>query len=93
MSLADPLSVNEVRSIAKSTAKFCWRNDAQQAERFRARQSFKGRRSGAVRRAASEDARASARLMRASGCTVAAIAAELGVDRRTVYRWLDEVVT
>lgn len=87
LSLADPLSVNEVRSIAKSTAKFCWRNDAQQAERFRARQSFKGRRSGAVRRAASEDARVSARLMRASGSTVAAIAAELGVTERTVYMW------
>jgi Primase C terminal 1 (PriCT-1)./Putative ATPase subunit of terminase (gpP-like)./Replicase family. len=87
VSLADPLTTGEVRAIAKSTAKFCWRNDAQHAERFRARQSFKGRRSGAVRRAASEDARASARLMRASGCTVAAIAAELGVTERTVYMW------
>mgnify|MGYP000001614502 CR=1 FL=1 len=94
VSLADPLTMGEVRAIAKSTAKFCWRNDAQHAERFRARQSFKGRMggkvSGAVRRAASEDARASARLMRASGCTVAAIAAELGVHRNTVSAWLSD---
>ena len=94
LSLADPLSVNEVRSIAKSTAKFCWRNDAQQAERFRARQSFKGRMggkvSGAVRRAASEDARVSARLMKAKGQSYSQIADALGMSRRTIVYWCNE---
>jgi DNA-binding CsgD family transcriptional regulator len=47
---------------------------------------------GAVTRAeylsANEDKRASARLMRASGMTQAAIAAELGVHVNTVANWL-----
>jgi hypothetical protein len=82
-----PLTIGEVKAIAKSTAKFCWKRDPECHQAFLERQAFKGRRSGAVRRAAAADAVASARLMRASGCTVAAIAAELGVTERTVYMW------
>lgn len=86
-----PLTIGEVKAIAKSTARFCWKKDPECHQAFLERQAFKGRMggkvSGAVRRAASEDVRVSARLMRASGCTMAAIAAELGVTERTVYLW------
>lgn len=86
-----PLTIGEVKAIAKSTAKFCWKHDPECQQAFLERQAHKGRMggkvSGAVRRAAAADAVASARLMRASGCTMAAIAAELGVTERTVYLW------
>ena len=51
-------------------------------------QAEKGRASGKARAAASEDKRASAVLMRNSGMTQAAIAAELGVHVNTVAGWL-----
>jgi hypothetical protein len=41
-------------------------------------------------RAANEDKRASARLMMRKGLSFREIAAELGVDVRTAYRWCDE---
>ena len=47
-----------------------------------------GQASGKARAAASEDKRASARLMRSQGKTQAAIAAELGVHVNTVANWL-----
>ena len=40
---------------------------------------------------ASEDKRTSARLMAAAGQSIRAIAAELGVGKSTVARWLSEV--
>jgi hypothetical protein len=89
-----PLDGREVWHICKSVAKWTWRRfdiDASDA-RFSALQAHRGRQggvaSGLSRAAASEDKRASARLMRASGMTQQAIADALGVPRRTVSYWL-----
>ncbi|MDA8113360.1 MAG: replication initiation protein [Acidithiobacillus sp.] len=51
-------------------------------------QATKGKASGEARRAAREDLRATARLMRAAGHTQQAIADALGVPQQTLSRWL-----
>lgn len=87
-----PLSPQEVGHIAKSVAKWTWKRDAEARAAFHARQRAKGRkggqRSGEARRLASEDQRASARLMAAAGRTIRDISAELGIPRSTVGRWV-----
>lgn len=87
-----PLSFNEVRHIARSVAKWTWRQDKLHAEKFSQRQASRGRKggiaSGLSRAAASEGKRASARLMRTQGYSVKDIAQTLGVHRDTVYAWL-----
>lgn len=92
-----PLSAAEVGHIAKSVAKWTWTKfdieaSDERYKSFLALQSVRGAKggtkSGQVRLAASEDKRATARLMRAGGATQAAIALELDVSTRTVIRWL-----
>jgi hypothetical protein len=92
--LPAPLPESEVRAIAASVARFLARHrfiqcghSAELSEAQRAR----GRQSGVARLAASEDKRASARLMKAQGQSVRAIAAELGVGKSTVSDWCRSV--
>ena len=97
-----PIEGREVWHIAKSVAKWTWRNlsaegfsqwQAAQGKKGGKRnsveaQAAKGRASGKARLSASEDKRSSARLMRASGMTLREIAAELHVGKSTVSDWL-----
>jgi hypothetical protein len=83
----NPLSFAEVRSIAKSTAKFCWKHDPEQEAAFQQRQSFKGKQSG-IARQPSEDKVTSAKLMHVAGMSTRQIGDELGVSHMTVSRWL-----
>jgi hypothetical protein len=84
-----PLDGREVWHIAKSVAKWTWRNTT--AEGYAAWRTEQGKRggvaSGKARLAASEDRRASARLMRAQGMTLQAISEELATPLATVGRW------
>lgn len=92
------LEAREVWHIAKSVAKWVWRNGraavAKSDARWRETQARRGRAGGLVsgirRAAAAEDQRASARLMRAAGHTQAQIAAALGVSDRTIRTWLQD---
>jgi hypothetical protein len=89
-----PLDGREVWHIAKSVAKWTWRRFdlAASDARFSALQAARGRQggvaSGLSRAAASEDKRASARLMQTQGYSSRAIAQILGVNQSTVVRWL-----
>lgn len=91
---ATPLHTSEVKAIAKSVAGWCWKRFGlgEAHERFIKRQSSKGKKgglaSGASRLAASEEKRESARLMRAQGQSIRAIAEALGVGRSTVHDWV-----
>jgi hypothetical protein len=90
-----PLDGREVWHIAKSVSKWTWRrfDIAASDARFRELQAHRGRNggvaSGLSRAAASEDKRASARLMRAQGMSLRAIAAELGVSHEIVRKWCE----
>ena len=88
----DPLGGKEVWHIARSVAKWVWKHTT--AKGFSDWQSAQGKKggkaSGKVRAAASEDKRASARLMAASGCSVRQIAAEMDVPKSTIARWCAE---
>jgi len=87
-----PLDPREVWHIAKSVAKWTWRRFdlAASDARFSELQAHRGRKGGLAKGMANEDKRASARIMRAAGKSVAAIASELGVHRDTIYSWLSE---
>lgn len=88
--LPDPLPASEVEEMAARMARYLagprfvsggFTSDFAEAQRRR------GRLSGVARLAASEDKRASARLMRAQGQSIRAIAAALGVGKSTVSDW------
>lgn len=87
-----PLDGREVWHIARSVAKWTWRTFS--AEGFSQWQAAQGRKgghaSGQARKAASEDKRASARIMAAAGMSQRAIAQELGVSHVAVGKWLKE---
>ncbi len=92
--LRTPLDGREVWHIAKSVSKWTWRRFDLEASdaRFSALQAHRGAKggvaSGVARLAASEEKRATARLMRAKGMTAQTIADELGVSLRTVWNWV-----
>ena len=85
-----PLDGREVWHLARSVAKWTWRHTT--AEGYAAWRTEQGRRggkaSGEARRLASEGQRATARLMALEGRSVREIAAELGVGKSTVDRWV-----
>ncbi len=90
-----PLPFSEIKATAKSIARWTWRtitpNGMQNLiERTHGseKQALRGKKSGEVRKAASEQARATARLLRAAGHTQAQIAKELGVSQQLVNSWL-----
>ncbi len=84
------LDVREVWHVARSVAKWTFRRTT--AKGYSNWRSAQGRRGAAksakVRRLASEDKRASARLMRDQGMSSRQIAAEIHVNQSTVVRWL-----
>jgi len=82
-----PLPESEIRATAKSIASWTWKHTTPVG--FHESQAAKGRRSGQKRREMSEDKRASARILKASGKTVREIAETLGVHYSTVSRWCE----
>lgn len=92
--LMSPMDGREVWHIAKSVSKWTWRqfDIAASDARFSELQAHRGRKggmaSGLSRAAASEDKRASARLMAAQGYSSRAIAEALEVNQSTVVRWV-----
>ncbi|BCX89989.1 plasmid replicase (plasmid) [Methylomarinovum tepidoasis] len=98
---AAPLDGREVWWVAKSVAKWVWqrfslekRQELIQRTHTPEQQARRGRKggkkSGEVRRAMSEEKRASARLMRAQGMSYRAIAKELEVSLGIVHKWCRE---
>jgi hypothetical protein len=94
----NPLDSREVWHVVKSVSKWTWRNMTLEGwHQFVAKthtseiQAARGRKSGASRLAASEDKRASARLMRAQGQSIRSIAEALGVSVGSVHAWCSGV--
>jgi len=84
-----PLDHRECHHIAKSVGTWTWNNfsEAERSEWAR----VKGRAGGKAKGAAYEDKRVSARLMKAQGMSLRAIARELGVNHQSVANWTREV--
>lgn len=87
---------NERKDTAKSVATWVWENltpagwrDFVNNTHTPAIQSARGKKSGQVRLGMNADKRAKAALWHADGITQVAIAAELGVSRETIRRWLN----
>lgn len=85
-----PLDVRECYHIAKSVARWTWNHFDIEAsdKRFSELQSRRGRQGG---RPAMEDKQMSARLMRAKGMSLRAIAEELEVSKSVVGNWVSVV--
>lgn len=87
-----PLQYSEIKSIARSVAKWVWQRDKVMHQKFLDRQSWKGQKggkaSGEARLFASEERRATASLMHARGMSTREIANELDVNQSTVSRWV-----
>ncbi|MNL49273.1 hypothetical protein D3C87_1721950 [compost metagenome] len=81
-----PLSLSEVRAIARSVAKWVWKRFT--PGDFVAIQRARGIASGAARREASRELRDRAIVRAARGLSTRQIAAELCVNQSTVVRWL-----
>jgi hypothetical protein len=81
-----PLPYPEIKSIAKSVARWTWKNITPQA--FSNIQRTRAKKKGL----ANEDKRASAKLMRARGKTVREIAQELNMPKSTISDWLKSSV-
>ena len=92
-----PLDGREVWHVAKSVAKWTYQrfdieaSDARFSKLQAHRGQLGGKASGQARKAASEDKRASARIMAAAGMSQRAIAEELGVSVGSVNAWLRDV--
>ena len=91
-SITDPLGYNEVKGIAKSISRYCWKRDPHCYAMFIERQTLKGRKGGkkggAVRSAQYEPLRQKAIELKEQGLNNTQIAKELGVSRRTIINWL-----
>lgn len=88
----NPLDGREVWHIAKSVAKWTWRNTtAEGFSKWQAAQGAKGGKKAMLERwGNNEEKRASARLMSAAGKSLREIASELEVNHSTVSRWLND---
>ena len=86
--LVYPLGYGEVKQIAKSVSKFCWKQDAYCFSMFMERQAFKAKAGGIARSTSYEPLREQAALLFADGMKKKDIALELGVSDRTVRNWL-----
>ena len=87
--LVHPLGYGEVKQIAKSVSKFCWKNDAYAYSMFIDRQTMKAKVGGAARSATYDPLREQAAVLYADGMKKKDIAAELGVSDRTIRNWLN----
>ena len=97
------LSVNEVRAIGKSVAKWVWARDADAEARFIAKQvkegrnggkanssevqAIKGAKGGKAKGAANFNKRVAAEALRMDGYTQLQVAEALGINQATVSRW------
>jgi DNA invertase Pin-like site-specific DNA recombinase len=88
------MQYNEIRGIAKSISRYCWKKDAYHYQEFIDRQSRKGRlggvKGGLIRSAKYEELRIKANEMFKKNISKSQIAINLNVSRRTVIRWLDD---
>ena len=85
--ITDPLGYNEVRGIAKSISRYCWKRDPHCYQEFIDRQTRKGQLGGKAKGEAYSFKREQAVRYKASGMSYTEIADKLNVSRRSVIYW------
>lgn len=86
--ITEPMQYGEIKGIAKSIARYCWKRDPYCYQEFVQRQVYKGALGGKARSNKYEDKRKQALALKAKGLNNTQIAKELDVDRKTIHRWL-----
>ena len=90
--LNQPMTFGEVKGIAKSIARYCWKNDAYCYHEFIDRQTRKGRngglKGGVTRSMKYEPLRLRARELYSNGLSCRKIAVELEVSKSVVATWI-----
>lgn len=85
--LSCPMQYGEIKGIAKSIARYCWKRDPYCYQEFVQRQVYKGTLGGKARSNKYEDKRKQALALKAKGLNNTQIAKELDVTRRTIINW------
>ena len=85
----EPLAMSEIRSIAKSVARWTYQRFSRShvSPAFRKKQQERGRAGGQAKGMAYESKRIDALLLRRSGMTIKRIAEQLGVSEKSIKRW------
>ena len=86
--ITDPLGYNEVRGIAKSISRYCWKRDPHCYQEFIDRQTRKGQLGGKAKGEAYRLKREQAYKLKEQGMNNTQIAKQLNVTRRTIINWL-----
>ena len=86
-SITDPLGYNEVRGIAKSISRYCWKRDPHCYQEFIDRQTRKGQLGGKAKGEAYNAKRKLAVRYKEKGMSYTEIADKLKVSRRSVIYW------
>ena len=90
--LLQPMQYGEIKGVAKSIARFCWKNDAYCYQEFIQRQTFKSRRGaskgGKARSTQYDGLRKQAKALYEHGMKKTAIAKKLGIHRSTIHKWV-----
>ena len=90
--LSQPMTFGEVKGIAKSIARYCWKKDAYCYQEFVDRQARKGKlgglKGGRVRSAKYEPLRLKAKELYSQGLSCRKIAIELEVSKSVVASWI-----
>lgn len=85
--ITEPLGYNEVKGIAKSISRYCWKRDPHCYQEFIDRQTRKGRLGGKAKGEVYNAKRKLAVRYKASGMSYTEIADKLNVSRRSVIYW------
>ena len=86
--ITEPLGYNEVKGIAKSISRYCWKRDAYCYQEFIDRQTRKGQLGGKAKGEAYSLKREQAYKLKEQGMNNTQIAKQLNVTRRTIINWL-----
>jgi len=94
--ITEPLQYNEIKSIAKSISRYCWKKDAYHYQEFIQRQVYKGAlggrkgdssNGGKARSALYDEKRKRAKEMLKQGFCNKEISLELNISVRTLQNW------
>ena len=93
--ITEPMQYNEIKGIAKSISRYCWKKDSYCYQEFIDRQTRKGKlgneKSLLTRRTKQKINIEKAQRLKALNVSLKEIAKQCGVNERTVRRWLNGI--